>query len=87
MITGFFTFILWLVVNAVLMAIFGVTEKPKRVHYLRNGILYVLITVSLAFGLIVIYKKYWDYLMFSYAIVIFIILMLIGLFSKIPKKQ
>ena len=61
----------------------GVTEKPKRKHYIRNGILYALITMSLALILIVAYIKYWDYLMMFWFIMV--ALMLIGLFGNIKR--
>ena len=85
MITGFLTFLLWAVINVVLMVVFGVDEKPKRKHYIRNGILYALITMSLALILIVVYIKYWDYLMMFWFWFIMVALMLIGLFGNIKR--
>lgn len=82
MITGFLTFVLWSVVSVIVGVFLGINEKPKRSHHVRNVCLYILFSGSLGLGLMVLYNKYWDWLMLFWFVVIMLILMLVGLFSK-----
>lgn len=82
MITGFLTFVLWLVVSVIAGVFFGINEKPKRPHHIRNVCLYILFSSLLGLGLVILYNQYWDWLMLFWLGIIMLILMLIGLFSK-----
>lgn len=82
MITGFLTFVLWLIASVIAGIFLGINEKPKRPHHIRNVCLYILLSSSFGLGLVVIYNKYWDWLMLFWFVVIMLVLMFVGLFSK-----
>lgn len=50
MITGFLTFVLWLVVSVIAGVFLGINEKPKRPHHIRNVCLYILFSGLLGLG-------------------------------------
>lgn len=82
MITGFLTFVLWLVASVIAGVFLGINEKPKRPHHVRNVCLYILFSSSFGLGLMVLYKEHWNWLMLFWFVVIMLVLMLVGLFSK-----
>lgn len=69
MISGFITFIVWLVITAILAAFLGIKEKPPREHSIRNHCIFFLSSVSLMFLLMFIYINFWIGLMYFYGIV------------------
>lgn len=82
MITGFLTFVLWLVVSVIAGIFLGINEKPKRQRHVRNVCLYILFSSMFGLGLVILYKEHWSWLMLFWFWVIMLVLMLVGLFSK-----
>ena len=70
MITGFFTFVLWLVMVSPIIAIY---KDDKSFKITKGKVFAVIYPVALGGFLIWIYNNYWEYLVMFFGIILVIV--------------